>query len=829
MLPKKRTHQLNSINLTLKVVLFSILLQTVVFNGTSQNQQKMLVKGIVTDRTNREAIPFCNIVLSNSKTGTISQTDGIFAIQMSQLPDTIIFSAIGYETYRLPILNNLENIFEVKLTPVDIELSEVVVIPGENPANVIMRNVIARKDANNPLTVKTIACNAYTKLLAHSVGESDNKLLLKSGMPIFFSEKYTQNYVRNDPYFERERIIDEKLTGLGLFSELSILGITNSTTIESNFYNSIVEVFDKPFISPLNGRALSYYRFYLRDSMTTPYGKEYLIEFKPRNTNDLAFSGYLKVIDEMWALSEISAKVPLDANLNYINKMEVFQTFIPVNDSMTFFHINEVITELKLTKDNSLVNIDFSAIVDKRTIFSNVKLNFPPLKTERENDLWDNETIFSKEPKIDELLPIVRPEEISVREQKAILTIDSLNNNWKVKTTDAITRMFLTGYIPGKRIDVGPYLELMKYNKVEGYRFTLAGRSSEAYSKNMMFYGHIGYGFRDKEWKFGAGVKIKFDPYYRRIATLDFRNDLSRIGDNRSIFLIKENMMVSGEDNVIAAIFTGKPLEQLSREVSMKAEYEHEWRRGFINLITFNHRNISSGKYLPFVSNGILVDLLSTNEITLGARLSWKESVTDNYCRRYYMGTKYPVVNLRVTGGHYQLERLSENYLIARAVVNHDINIGLTKFEYVLEGGYSLGILPFPLLETHRTDLSIGYALFSFNMMKEMEFASDRFISLMAQYHLNGLLFNRIPLLKWTGVREVFSAKILWSHLDAKHQQALMFPATMTDARIPYSELSAGVENIFQYFRVDLVCRLFQNDVATSIPLGVRFRFDFFF
>jgi len=287
--------------------------------------------------------------------------------------------------------------------------------------------------------------------------------------------------------------------------------------------------------------------------------------------------------------------------------------------------------------------------------------------------------------------------------------------------------------------------------------------------------------------------------------------------------------MVTGEDNVISVLFTGKPLENLSREVSYRAEYDHEWYRGFMNIISFNHRTIDSCQYLPFRRNGLPVSSITTNEITLGARLSWEESVTDNYCRRYYMGTKYPVVNLRVTGGRYQLQNISENYLIARAVVNHDINIGLTKFEYILEAGYSLGKLPFPLLEIHRADQSVGFSLFSFNMMDEMEYASDRFVSIMSQYHLNGLFFNRVPLLKKLGVREVFSAKVLWSQLDQQHNDVLQFPSTLTDARIPYSEVSVGIENLFQYFRVDLVGRIAPKDAGKNIPLAVKFRFDFNF
>jgi hypothetical protein len=567
----------------------------------------------------------------------------------------------------------------------------------------------------------------------------------------------------------------------------------------------------------------------VRNTTVGEFGKEYLIEFIPKNLNDLAFKGYLKVIDQMWALSEISTKIPVDANLNYINKLEVFQTFIPVNDSLTFYHINELTAELKITKDNALANINFTTILDKRTIYSDVQLNIPPINPGEEDSVLNTIVPVPILTKTDTLLTELRPEVLSTKEKRAIMIIDSMNNNWKVKTFDALSRMFVTGYIPGKYFDLGPYLELIKHNKIEGYRFTLSGRTSSDFTKNTMFYGHIGYGITDREWKYGIGLNHKFNNPYRRVITFDYRNDLSPIGDNRSIFLIKENMMVTGEDNVIAAFFTQNPLDKLSREISYRTEYEHEWKRGFTNIVSFNHRTISSGIYLPFIQNGKPVNEFTTNEVTLRVRLSWDESITDNYCRRFYMSTQYPIVNIRLTGGRYQIGDVSNNFLIARAVVNHDINIGLTKFEYVFEGGITLGTVPFPLLEFHRTDQSLGFALYSFNMMKEMEFASDRFLSIMTQYHLNGLFFNRVPLLKKIGLREVFSAKILWSHLDNKHQQILEFPTVLSDARLPYSELSAGIENIFQYFRADVVFRLTDHDAGKSIPIGVRARFDFSF
>ncbi|MBN2806663.1 MAG: hypothetical protein JXR22_08390, partial [Prolixibacteraceae bacterium] len=568
-------------------------------------------------------------------------------------------------------------------------------------------------------------------------------------------------------------------------------------------------------------------KFYLKDSVQSEFGKEYLIEVKPRNERDLAFHGYIRVIDDEWALSEVSLHIPQNANLNYVNKLHVFQRFAPVNDSLTFYQVHETNAELKVMKDPSLIDLNFNAAIHKRTLYNNVHLNFPVIQPGDEEKIWlltKPEAIPSRNRQ--PLLQNVRPESLNEKDLDAIATIDSLNNTWKIRSADALSKMFITGYIPGELFDLGPFLELVKNNKVEGYRYTFSGRTSAALTKNSMIYGHIGYGTRDEEWKYGWGFKHKFKAENRRLITLEYRNDLSRIGDNRSIFLIKENMMVSGEDNVIAAIFTNSPLDKISREIRYELAYEHEWKKGINTFSSLQHRKIHSGIYMPFVQQGEAIDFFTTNELLLGLRLSWRENYTDNYCRRYYMTTRYPIINLRLTAGQYQLNEQQHPYLTLRAVVNHDVNFGQTKFEYVVEAGATLGQVPFALLDIVRTNQSLGSALYSFNMMGEMEFVADRFASAMAQYHLNGLILNRIPVLKRLGIREVFSSKLYWSHLSSSHREVLDFPREVYDARVPYLELSAGIENFFQYFRFDLVWRVnhLQNPGANA--LGFRARFD---
>ncbi|HPR32374.1 MAG TPA: DUF5686 family protein, partial [Prolixibacteraceae bacterium] len=712
------------------------------------------------------------------------------------------------------------------LHPVDIELGEVVIHPDENPAFRIIRNAIGKKKQNNPMKAKTLACNAYTKILVHSLNEKENIFSNKKGLPIFFSEKISQNYLQQNPYYEKGNILLERQEGLGFFNELSIVGYSSNLSVEFNFYDNIVKMFDKPFYSPIHDNALAIYNFYLRDSLSTPFGKEYFIEFRPKNPHDLAFKGHMKIVDEQWFISEITTQVNVDANLNYVNKLDIYQTFVPVNDSLIFFHINQTKAELKITKDNAFLNLDFTGLVNKKTVYSDVLMDFPKVEPGKEESVWSIIYPMKKEIRNEAMMDLLRPELLSDTELKAIGTIDSLNNDWKIKSADALSRMFLTGYIPGDLFELGPYLELIKYNKVEGYRFTLAGRTSTKLTKNTMLYGHVGYGTSDREWKYGVGLKHKFRHPNRRIVSAEFRNDLSKLGDSRSIFLIKENMMVSGEDNIIASIFTNKPLEQLSREIRYSAGYEHEWRRGLSSSLNVNSRRIHAGIYWPFSKNGQAIDYITTQELTLGLRLSWGEKITDDYCRRYYLNTDYPVINLRATGGFYQTPYDRKEFVTLRGVVRHDFTLGTSLIDFILETGLTLGDMPFPLLEIHRSDQSLGFARFSFNMMREMEFASDRFISLMAQYHLNGLFFNRIPLLKKMGIREVFSAKLLWSHLGTNHTRIMDFPHTVFDAQSPYAEVSVGIENFFQYLRVDAVWRLTHLHHPGITPFGIRARFD---
>jgi len=82
------------------------------------------IEGTVTDADDGEALPGCNVVVKGTTTGTVSDINGKFSIEVPSSGSTLVFSYIGYEHLELPANTSFSN---VKLKPAVMALQEVVV------------------------------------------------------------------------------------------------------------------------------------------------------------------------------------------------------------------------------------------------------------------------------------------------------------------------------------------------------------------------------------------------------------------------------------------------------------------------------------------------------------------------------------------------------------------------------------------------------------------------------------------------------------------------------------------------------------------------------
>jgi hypothetical protein len=105
--------------------------------------------GKVIDKNN-QPLPYVSIYLENSLTGTTTNDAGLYELPIKKMGShVVVFQFLGFKTIKkkvevtsFPFELNVQMIEEQEL------LNEVTVSSKENPANAIIRNVIANKEKN---------------------------------------------------------------------------------------------------------------------------------------------------------------------------------------------------------------------------------------------------------------------------------------------------------------------------------------------------------------------------------------------------------------------------------------------------------------------------------------------------------------------------------------------------------------------------------------------------------------------------------------------------------------------------------------------------------
>jgi TonB-dependent starch-binding outer membrane protein SusC len=95
-------------------------------NGMNMQGQSITVTGVVTDQSTGESLPGVSILVKGTLTGTVSDLNGRYSINVPDPSNMLVFSFIGYNTREIVVGN--QRTINVSLTTAIAELDEVVVI-----------------------------------------------------------------------------------------------------------------------------------------------------------------------------------------------------------------------------------------------------------------------------------------------------------------------------------------------------------------------------------------------------------------------------------------------------------------------------------------------------------------------------------------------------------------------------------------------------------------------------------------------------------------------------------------------------------------------------
>ena len=778
--------------------------------------QKTKISGVVYDASNSDPLPFVSVAFKNSTIGVSTDIEGRFTIEAIEYFDSLVISYLGYKKQTIAVKKIAYQEFKIKLEPDLLQLNEVLILSGENPAITILKSIIKNKNSNDRDKYQAFEYEVYNKIefdLNNLPDQYPDRRMLKKmdfifdyvdssktgekpSLPIFISETLSDFFVRRNPKNKKEVIKASKISGIEDNNVSLLLGDMYQNI---NIYDNNLLVFGKNFVSPVSDNGQFYYKYYLTDSMDIEGHKCFQIQFKPKRSNELTFEGVMWIADTSFAMSRFDMRISENANINYVRNLHVIQEF---TDTAQGFWI--------LQKDRLLIDFAFS---DKKVGFygrktssyKNIIVNQP--KTEEFFKRFDNIQIDESAIKKDDAFwAIARHDTLSKSESNAYKLVDSVQNMKLYKSWVDLVQIFVTGYKTIGPIDYGPYFTLFSKNAIEGVRLRVGGRTSDAFSKYQEWSAYTAYGFLDKTWKYKIGYKAFVSKIPRQIFYIDYKKDVEVLGQSSNAFR---------QDNILATLFRRNPLTKLTMVKQASIGYEYEPFDG-LNFKAFivNREMLPLGttEYKRFNDAGNIVQIqnITTTELRLITRFAYDEKYLKGSFSRVSLGTKYPVITLNYSKGIKAL--LGGDYNYHKIAINVSDRFRLNPFgytDYIIEAGKIFGTVPFPLLELHGGNETLIFDMYAFNMMNYFEFASDKYFTAQFFHHFDGFFFNKFPLLKKLKWREVLTFKTLYGATNAENKSQMILPSTLSSfGKLPYSEIGAGVENIFKIFRIDFLWRL---------------------
>jgi len=824
------------------------------FSGLSVLAQTKTITGKVTDAGNGDAIPFANVYFKGGTTGVTTDFNGNFTLKIPSgvIPaDTLFASNLGYQTRGKVVNRKLATqVINFQLQSGAINLKEVVISSGENPAFRIMREVIKNKSLNDKRTLSAYEYESYNKIevdvdnisekfrnkkamrkitrvvdsLAKMAGEDGKPIL-----PLFISEAVSNVYYRSSPTKKRENILKTKVTGIGTGDGSTVSQLIGSTFQDYNFYDNWLSILKKDFISPIADGWKGNYDYYLADSVYVGDYYCYRLEVEPKRKGDLAFKGNIWIDSKSFALVQIDVNIGKEANLNFIEKIKISQELEPTTDSagrqMAWLPSRtRVLIDISEISNNSAgmlakfytSNRDFVVNQPKPPAFYEVPVEVAEDSKMHEDGYWD---LHRHDPLTDD-------------EKKVFVMIDSIKNIPVVKTYVEIFNILVNGYKTVGKVDIGPYLFAYAFNNIEGNRFRLGFRTNQDFSKHWVLKGYGAYGTRDGRFKYSAEVNYIASRRLWTVFGIRRTYDLERLGAT-------SNEIGNNNQIFLAAVRFGRYRRAYFQSENV-AFVEREIKKGFTQTIRFRNFKFRpeypEGQFAYYTEPSLreespIKDRFTSSELVFESRFAKDEKFIQKGNQRLSLGTqKWPVLTFRYTlglkgfmGSEFQYHKFQFNY-------NHSVRFGvLGRTNYKFSVGYIPTDLPYPLLTVHLGNQSPFHIEPAFNVMNFYEFISDRYASFGFTHRFEGLFFNRIPFVKKFKLRFLATGNALVGSLRQSNVQLIPaehggMPVSQISSlgKIPYLEVGYGIENIFRFVRVDFIHRLTYRNKPEATKFGVR-------
>lgn len=806
--------------------------------------QETKVTGKVIDASSGDPVPFANVVFKGTTIGVTTDFDGNFSLSTFSPSDSIVASYIGYKAKAKPVTRGVAQVINFQLIEDVINLQEIVILAGENPAWQILRNVVKNKKENDKRKLLAYEYDTYTKIEIDvdnlsekfrqrkvvkkitQVLDSVERIAGEDGkpiLPLFITESVSKIYYRDNPSLKKEQILKTKINGIGVEDGSTVTQLIGSSFQEYNFYQNWLNIVSKEFVSPIADGWRIYYEYDLTDSLYIGEEFCYRLDFYPKSPQDLAFTGTIWISKSDYGLKQIDANIGKQANLNFIEKIRLQQELERTESGAWLPSKNRVLIDVsEVGKDNAGMLAKFY------TSNKNFIINkpYPPSFYERAIQIAEDARMFEDDKYWDTL----RHEPLSDTEKSVYKMIDTLRNIPIVRTYTDIFKVVIDGYYNLGKVEVGPYLGAVAWNTQEGLRLQAGLKTNYQFSKHWIYHGQVAYGFDDERFKYFASAQNVMSKDHWTTLTFRVRRDLARLGvDDESLADNPIFLTSTRWGNFRRGYYTDEYWVGFQRELF----------KGYSQKISFRHWTYDPTFNFGYLSNpsdvaSPVLDRFQSSEVSIESRYARDEVFLQNDNERFSMGTnKWPIITLKYTHGFSGVFDSDFDYDRLRLTIKKRIKTGpLGVGNLTFSSEYVFNTLPYPMLTLHLGNQSPFYSAVTYNLMDFGEFVSDHYASIQYRQYLEGFLLNRIPLMNKLKWRLLATSNVIFGGMRQSNRDLIAQFTPTGEASLPtgyfkegkpYIELGYGVENIFKIFRIDFVHRVSYLDNPDVRKFGVLF------
>ncbi|WP_430816230.1 DUF5686 family protein [Carboxylicivirga sp. RSCT41] len=675
-------------------------------------------KGQVLDIETNQPVAFVNIVYGEGA-GTVTDIDGRFEIQTNLSVKELKVSCLGYELKVIGI-RDLSPDGIIYLDPLKYTLPTIDVLPSENPALKVMRQVVEKRHTHNPDNYEPFSCIMYHKMILdyewprmlneEEINELKDSLGLEKDSYLFLFESVSEKrHLKKG--IGKEKVISGRVSGL----KDPLLASFPAMLQPFSFYNQYIKLLGYLYLNPASKPGLSSYQFILEETYTNAEGDSvFYISYRPKSDKSFrGLNGAFHIDGKSMAIKTVSA-----TTIGTENGMRLFirQNYQPANNGLWF--PKQLESSLEFGSLGAARQLPFPMIGTGKSYITAINTNPDFDAKEFDNIAMEDVSSSPSSPSVEGF----RYEPLTARDSLTYHILDSIGRKNHLDALIKTQISLLKGYLPMGKLQLD-LSKIIDYNDFEGLKLGAGIYTSPELSDKFSTGGYYTYGFGDKRSKYG--LKFELTPYKNK----DYR------------FYIKyhDDVYATGTYEFIDGVKTLSS-ERFSRFLTETMDLSEGWTTGvdlrflkyFKAGIFYAENDIVPQKTYKFQDD----DIAASFDIKeVGIKLKWanKENFVNSPLGMISNGTNWPVIWLNATMGDGQSADEKYSYKHFESRLHKQFNYANSMYTtFRIEGGYMSGDYPNTLLYSAMGSYKSFTVLvpYTFGTMRLNEFGTNKFAAL---------------------------------------------------------------------------------------------------